>query len=167
VSAATAEQLAQMDASIREVRLNYAVARAQALAVRTATWTTLGSWLTPDNALQHAKAIEDTGPLIDAWATVRRRWALLGQRDDGTLYSVRRFLEQGDDLRGAIATYRGGGWEGSALSTALSTVGATTVAVVRLPEKAIEAVSPTGWIFSTKAALAVGVALVALVALRR
>jgi hypothetical protein len=157
---ASADELAQIDQAVREVRSNYVPARALAAGIRAqAASLSLGRFLVTDAQLSVAKNIEDLGPQIDRWATTYRADAVAGKNAHGTRYTVAQFLDAAKVYGSAIRTFRGGLWEGSLFAVVANTTTATARTVAT-------AVNPLAWPTEVKVAAAV-VAVVVVLAVAR
>ncbi|QRN92836.1 hypothetical protein JRI60_26875 [Archangium violaceum] len=96
MAAATAQQSQQIDAAVAELRRQYraGLARVEANA---------GGFFPSSEQQAIRKSYLDMGVLLEQWASTYRRWALAGRRDDGSEYTVERFLDFGrNDLADAV-----------------------------------------------------------------
>jgi hypothetical protein len=139
--AATPQQLAQMDAAVAELHGQYNRAWPKVDA------NTGGWWTSPEqDAIR--KAFLDMGALLDKWATTYRAWAANGQRDDGTEYSVQRFLDFGrTDLGDAVEKISAEAYDRSLFAALKYTVTETG-----------KQLNPLNWPMKWKLAAGVGVA---------
>lgn len=83
---------------------------------------------------------------IQDWATRRAQWALKGQRDDGTAYSLERWVTEGQGYA-SDASYRAGlAYDSSTFARALATARDIPTHLVKDIKAGYEAVtSPTQW----------------------
>lgn len=146
--AATEAERKQIDAAVSEVRRAYLVGTAKVTPL-----TSLAA--DDDTGRQVAGAWAALGLEIEKWATKFRAWAINGKRDNGTEYTVARFLEYGrTDLASAITYQSKVAYDASVFRVATDTIAATAEQVV----------DPLSWPTSLKVAVGVGVTVIALLA---
>jgi hypothetical protein len=147
MAAASAEQLREMDAAVRELRRQYARAKERVDA-------NAGGWFASEEEKSIRKAFQDMAPLLERWATEYLRWAAEGRRRDGTAYDVSGWLEFGrKDLADAIEKISGEAYDRSLFAAVKYTVAETG-----------RQLNPANWPLGVKLAAGAGVVVILVVA---
>lgn len=119
MGAASAAEVAAMDRAVREVRAQYARAKVKVDANTGGIFAAL-------EAQSIRKAFLGVGVVLEKWASTYRTWAVLGKREDGSEYTVQRFLDFGKtDVAGAVEGIAGEAYDRSLFAAVKATVEAT------------------------------------------
>ncbi|ATB36285.1 hypothetical protein CYFUS_001699 [Cystobacter fuscus] len=126
MAAASAQEVAAMDAAIREVRAQYARGKVRVEA-------NAGGFFASEEERSIRAAYLNMGVLLEKWASTYRTWAVLGRREDGSEYAVQRFLDFGRvDLADAVERIVGEAYDRS-LFAAVKHAAAKTAETVTTP----------------------------------
>lgn len=142
MSGASALELGRIARAVDALRAQYA-------AALPAVLDEADDWLSTGSQLAAAANMRALGATVEEWATRRRRWAERGERDDGTPYSVARFLDEGAAHAAAIRTHAGVAYDADVWASLTYAAGETASDVA-------DAADPLRWPWWMTAAAALG-----------
>ena len=111
MAAATADERVTMTREVENRELQFlggavkqglAKSTQEARKYLTAPITDQLSWFSTDSEERAAKLLDGVRPLLATWRDTWKKWAEAGKRSDGSPYSVKQWLEFGNNLRTQI-----------------------------------------------------------------